>query len=82
MGGYNGDEINTAEVYDDPGAGSWTNVASLSNPRGAQTATLLPSGKVLVAGGNTSASGYLTSVELYDPGAHTWTAAASLPTTR
>ena len=45
------------------------------------TATLLPSGKVLVAGGYGS-SGYLTSAEVYDPIANTWTTIASLNAAR
>ena len=36
------------------------------------TATLLPNGKVLVAGGD-SYGGYLASAELYDPASGTWT---------
>ena len=35
------------------------------------TATLLPNGKVLVAGGRNG--GYLASAELYDPATGTWT---------
>ena len=45
------------------------------------TATLLPSGKVLVAGGNNS-SGPLASAELYDPASGTWTATGSLAAAR
>ena len=45
------------------------------------TATLLPNGKVLVAGGN-NGSGILASAELYDPASGTWTATGSLNTAR
>src|SRR5205814_793375 len=45
------------------------------------TATLLPNGKVLVAGGATS-GGVFASAELYDPASGTWTATGSLNTGR
>jgi hypothetical protein len=44
------------------------------------TATLLPSGKVLVVGGD--GYGILASAELYDPKANSWTSAGSLSTAR
>jgi hypothetical protein len=43
-------------------------------------AVLLPSGKVLVAGGSNTAS--LTSAELYDPSTNTWTSAGDMVTPR
>ena len=45
------------------------------------TATLLPNGKVLVAGGYCNFS-RLASAELYDPASGTWTATGSLATAR
>ncbi len=42
------------------------------------TATLLPNGQVLVAGG----APYLASAELYDPATGTWAATGSMATTR
>ena len=45
------------------------------------TATLLPNGRVLVAGGAGSI-GILTSVEVYDPVSGTWSATGSLTTAR
>ena len=45
------------------------------------TATLLPNGKVLVAGG-ANGSGFLASAELYDPATGTWSATGSLNTAR
>src|SRR5262249_16631652 len=59
----------------------WTTTGSLATARAAHTATLLPSGKVLVAGGQDS-SDYFSSAELYDPAAATWTATGSLVTAR
>ena len=46
------------------------------------TATLLPNGKVLVAGGVVTAAILLASAELYDPATGTWTATGSLNTAR
>lgn len=51
---------------------SWGPAPSLSTPRRAHTATLLPSGKVLVIGGIT-VGGALRNTDIYDPVAHTWT---------
>jgi len=44
------------------------------------SATLLPSGKVLIAGGFNGS--YLNSAELYDPASNTWTTAGALSNTR
>ena len=45
--------------------GSWSSTGSLGTARDNHTATLLPSGKVLVAGGDNFVA--LSSAELYDP---------------
>jgi hypothetical protein len=62
-------------------AASWVTTVPLGTARYLHTATLLPDGKVLVAGGNT-ASGITNRVELYDPSAGTWTPTAPLNTAR
>ncbi len=52
----------TAEVYD-PSTGSFSVTGSMAEARTYHTATLLPSGKVLVAGGGDENS----TAEVYDP---------------
>ena len=50
--------------------------------RDGHTATLLPNGKVLVAGGGVMTANELASAELYDPQTATWTVTGSMHTTR
>src|SRR5436190_15228729 len=54
---------------------------SLATARNGHTATLLPNGKVLVAGGRNGNS-ILASAELYDPASGTWSATGSFATAR
>jgi len=60
----------------------WVTTGSLTTARSLHTATLLPNGKVLVAGGGDSNSNPLSSAELYDPSSGTWTNTGSLTTAR
>ena len=60
---------------------SWTATGSMGTARTGHTATLLQSGKVLVAGGS-DGSVYLSSAELYDPATGTWTSTGSLADAR
>src|SRR6266550_967039 len=59
---------------------SWTATGSLTTARYYHTATLLSSGKVLVAGGFNG--GYPSSAELYDPATGSWTSTGSLTIAR
>jgi Galactose oxidase, central domain/Kelch motif len=57
------------------GSGVFESTGSLGSARYGHTATLLPSGKVLVAGGYNVLEG---NAELYDPASGTWTFTGSL----
>ena len=54
----------------------------MQNARSFHTATLLPNGKVLVAGGSQGGGGVLASAELYDPATGSWSATGSMHTAR
>jgi hypothetical protein len=55
--------LSSSALYD-PGTNSWSPTEPLGAARSGHTATLLPSGKVLVGGGDANGS-YLSSMELY-----------------
>jgi hypothetical protein len=71
-----------AEVFD-PGTDTFSPTVGLTIPRQQHTATLLPSGLVLIVGGYSQTQGDgVSSAELYDPVAGTFTATGSLATAR
>jgi len=65
------DYFASAELYD-PASGTFAPAGSISAVRHDATATLLPNGQVLVAGGSDSSGFPLGSVELYDPTGNTF----------
>lgn len=67
--------LSSAELYD-PEQQTWTPVGALGKARTDHTATLLPSGKVLVAGGRSTLQP-LDDGELFDPGTGTWAPTAN-----
>jgi N-acetylneuraminic acid mutarotase len=67
-----GNRLSSAELYD-PASGRWSATGSMTTTRSGATATLLSTGKVLVAGGGSA------SAELYDPVTGTWSATGSMP---
>jgi hypothetical protein len=74
--------VATLSTGDDPASGTWTVTGSLNTARYAHTATLLPNGTVLVAGGLDSNLNALDSAELYDPASGSWTVTGSLNSAR
>jgi hypothetical protein len=79
-GGCNG--IHQEAEFYDPAASAWIPTTSLPFVREVHTATLLPDGTVLVAGGDDGEVPRYDSVLIYEPASTTWSATAPLGTGR
>ena len=69
--------LDSVELYDSATA-TFTSTGSLKTARASHTATLLNSGKVLIAGGDGSGKVDLTGAEMYNPGTRTFAPAGDL----
>ncbi len=63
-------------------AAGWAFAGPLNTIRSDHTATLLTDGRVLVAGGYNSTSGFMAQAELYEPATGQWTAVSPLGNAR
>jgi len=73
--------VETAGEAAPPVVPGWSFTGAMVTPRYNHTATLLPSGKVLVAGGWHS-DGHLNSAEVYDPATGAWSPTGGLAVPR
>lgn len=71
----------SVELYD-PSSGTWGPAESLAEPLAGQSATLLPDGEVLVAGGASAGGLATTAAELFDPATGSWTPTGSMAVPR
>jgi hypothetical protein len=78
--GTRGTVAASAEIYN-PRSNTWRPAARMSVARYAGAATLLPDGRVLVAGGwafTSATDPSLASAEIYDPASNSWTSTGSM----
>jgi Kelch motif len=67
----------TAQIYD-PATGVFTRTGNMATPRADHSASLLPDGRVLIAGSSVFGGTTRASAELYDPGSGTFSSAGDM----
>ena len=75
------DALASAELYD-PQSGTFAETGAMATPRSFATATLLPDGRVLLAGGENNVPQDLSSAELYDPRSGAFKETGAMATSR
>jgi uncharacterized protein (TIGR03437 family) len=78
---YGQESLGTAQIYD-PSLERFKPTGSLFEARDLHTATLLPAGLVLVAGGDLNYTSILASAELYDPASAAFTRTGGMNVSR
>jgi hypothetical protein len=71
----------SSEIYD-PSSNSWSSAGGISGQRSFHTATLLPGGKILIAGGSDSTGKTTNTAIVYDPVARSYAGTGSMLASR
>ena len=74
-------QIDKVEIWD-PATGKWTPTGSMKRKRVRQSLTVLPDGRVLVAGGEGDANMAIRTTEIWDPATGEWAKAANMKIAR